>query len=343
MRKAVDVSSYKGMIDWQAVKAAGIVHAVLRSVVKDGSADQRFAENAAGCKKAGMPFDIYKYSYALSEEESRKEAELVMKLLEKHDCPKTTCIWWDMEYDRQKALKRTSLMRILAVAKEEAEKAGYPFGVYCNKDWYENVLDSASLDCPVWLARYPSSQEMELSDNPDERYKPTFVSQVLWGWQYTSAGKVPGITGRVDLNILYGEPGNTGEAPTEDYEQETAAQEDRHEAVRSLQEALNYDGYRDAEGNKLILDGLIGKRTKQALGKVALRAGEWTGSHYRVGSAGAAVLWLQMRLNTVLGSGLDTDGKYGSDTREAVGKWQEKQRLTKDYIAGIQTILSMVQ
>ena len=64
MRKAVDVSSYQGMIDWQAVKAAGIVHAVLRSVVKDGSADQRFAENAAGCKKAGMPFFKRRWGFA---------------------------------------------------------------------------------------------------------------------------------------------------------------------------------------------------------------------------------------------------------------------------------------
>ena len=343
MRKAVDVSSYQGKIDWQAAKAAGVSHAILRSILQSGGADSRFRENVLGCEAAGMPYSIYKYSYAMTEEASRQEAQKVITLLGQTGCPKSTMVWWDMEYSGQRALTRSARMDIIWAARDVIEAAGYPFGVYCNMDWYKNVLDSTALDCPIWLARYPyqKTREMQLAENPPESHKPTFVTQELWAWQYTSSGRVPGISGRVDLNIIYSD---VPESPERDDagEGEEVTVSEINEPVRSLQEALNFDGYRDAEGRRLAEDGIIGANTRAALRKVALTAGAWTGSRYGVGSTGATVMWLQMQMNTIAGTSLAADAKYGHNTRLAVGAWQEARGLTKDYIAGINTILSMV-
>ena len=343
MQKAVDVSSYQGKIDWQAVKAAGVSHAILRSILQSGGVDSRFHENVRGCEAVGMPYSIYKYSYAMTTDASRQEAQKVITLLEQAGCPKSTVVWWDMEYNGQRTLSRSARMDIILVAQEIIEAAGYPFGVYCNMDWYKNVLDSAALDCPIWLARYPyqKTREMQLAENPPESHKPTFVTQELWAWQYTSSGRVPGISGRVDLNIIYSDVPEAPESDDTDEGGEVTVSE-INEPVRSLQEALNFDGYRDAAGRRLAEDGIIGANTRAALRKVALKAGGWTGSRYSVGSTGAVVMWLQMQLNTVSGSRLTADGKYGHDTRLAVGAWQESHGLAKDYIAGINTILSML-
>lgn len=202
MEKIIDVSSYQGNIDWKKVKNAGIGFAVLRAIVKSGKADVRFGENVRGCREAGVGFDVYKYCYARTVEASREEARKVVKLLREHGCGSEVTVWWDMEDASQRKLNRKLLTAIVKAAEEEIGTAGYTFGIYCNRDWYLNVLDNKAFACPFWVARYPSSKEMRIQDAADARYKPRFV-QNLWGWQYTSSGKIPGIAGRVDLSELY--------------------------------------------------------------------------------------------------------------------------------------------
>lgn len=125
------------------------------------------------------------------------------------------------------------------------------------------------------------------------------------------------------------------------------------QAVRSLQEALNADGIRDRNGNALKMDGIKGNMTDSAVEKVLLKAGLFDTSRgrYGVGSTGQAVKWLQMRLNTViggsivelLGNPLDTDGKLGTDTRMAVGLFQEMKGLKADYVAGVKTVTELLR
>lgn len=125
------------------------------------------------------------------------------------------------------------------------------------------------------------------------------------------------------------------------------------EAVRSLQEALNADGIRDANGKALKVDGIKGSMTSAAVEKVLLKAGLFDTSRgrYGVGSTGQVVKWLQMRLNTVigdsivelLGAGLEADGKLGADTRMAVGLFQEMRELKMDYVAGPKTVTELLR
>ena len=63
MEKIIDVSDNQGVIDWQQV-AKHIGFAILRSVRGSGKLDYQFKNNVAGCRKYGIGFDVYKYSYA---------------------------------------------------------------------------------------------------------------------------------------------------------------------------------------------------------------------------------------------------------------------------------------
>lgn len=126
------------------------------------------------------------------------------------------------------------------------------------------------------------------------------------------------------------------------------------EAVRSLQEALNADVITDADGKALVIDGIKGPDTTAAIKKVLLQSGlfDTKTARFSVGGTGQTVKWLQMRLNTVAGSqivellgaeyGLTADGKFGNDTRLAVGLFQEMRGLKLDYKVGVNTITELL-
>ena len=40
---------------------------------------------------------------------------------------------------------------------DTVQAAGYPCGIYCNTDWYKNVLPKSLKAYPLWLARYPAA------------------------------------------------------------------------------------------------------------------------------------------------------------------------------------------
>lgn len=208
MYKGIDVSDNQGVINWGKVKAAGVQFAVLRSVRRSSKADYQFANNVAGCRANGIPFGVYKYTYATTEDAARTEAQQVIALLESISADKSTIVWWDVEdQDTLWKLGWANLTAIISAAKAVIVSAGYRFGLYVGLYVYkENWFDfSAFAADPLWVARYPSTAQKDLSYNPAEKYKPS-VGRAIWGWQYSSNGKVDGISGPVDLDICYTDP-----------------------------------------------------------------------------------------------------------------------------------------
>lgn len=337
MIKGIDVSAYQRKPEWAAVAAAGIEFAILRVANSKGK-DSSFEHNYEGCGIHRIARGVYRYSYAMSTAEAVKEAQEVIRILADRKLERG--VWLDLEWSKQRTLKRAEITRIAQAFIQTINDAGYPCGIYCNMDWYKNVLDVDALAVPFWIARYPSGDNGAMK----ESLRPNVGER---GWQYSSKGRVPGISGNVDMDVWYGA-----------YEQENEPAEpterilDR-EAVSSLQEALNADGITDENGNPLVVDGKKGPLTASAIAKILLKAGVFDGTRgrYTVGSTGEVVKWLQMRLNTVigndiielLGDALDPDGQLGTDTRLAVGLFQEMRGLKQDYIAGVNTITELLK
>ena len=180
----IDVSEHQGKIKWEKVKA-NIAGAILRcgygSDIKSQD-DEQFKRNADECTRLGIPFGVYLYSYADTEEEAKSEAAHVLRLIKgyKLDYP----VYYDLEETgtEKGAVKRAEIFGNII------EKAGYWCGVYANLYWWENHLKALER-FTKWVAQYNSTCD----------YKGANIDM----WQYSSMGSVDGIAGRVDMNMCY--------------------------------------------------------------------------------------------------------------------------------------------
>ena len=200
-RKVIDVSAYQGIIDWDSVKKAGIEGAILKVIRKDLRPDARFEGNWSGCMEAGMPvIGVYNYSYATDEEKAAADAKGVLSIL----AGRNVRVWLDVEDASQRDLGE-KLIRVIRRYQEVVEGAGLAFGVYTGLSFYNSYIRpwANRLESPFWMARYPSSESMQISVDPPDGKKPVILHK-LAGWQYSSKGKVPGISGNVDMNLWYG-------------------------------------------------------------------------------------------------------------------------------------------
>lgn len=274
--KGIDVSDNQGIINWADAAGDGVKMAILRSVRGSGKIDYQFLNNVNGCSTNGIPFDVYKYSYATTMDKAVVEAEAVISLLKSIDFVGT--VWWDMEDNTLRNLGKSMLTKLINTAKERIEAAGYGFGVYCNRDWYENVLDVQAFDCPFWIARYPSLKQVTLADNPDKNKTPQVKgTHELFGWQYSSKGKVAGINGNVDLDMIYldidREESSTGENyvgdnpyPIPNYTLYRGRLGMSKEHVKWLQWEAKELGFAiDAHGG---IDGNLGTYTEKVIGAI---------------------------------------------------------------------------
>ena len=188
----VDVSECQGKIDWQKVKAAGIEFACIRSTKKNGSVDAQFENNLDGCVSNCIDYSCYKYAYAQTHEQARIEADGVINLLKDRKMP----IWYDVEDKTLEALGKDTIEGIILSFIGECKEAGFEVGIYCNKNWYDNYISQFLKDrFKFWIARYGQN-----TGQIDEKYKPTGKNVVAW--QYTSKGRVNGIVGDVDRDVL---------------------------------------------------------------------------------------------------------------------------------------------
>lgn len=198
--KGIDVSSYQGKPDWAKVAKSGIKFAILRIHQKTGI-DSSFEYNYKGCKSNGILVGGYKYSYALTPAQAIDEAEDVIAALNGRglDFP----VFYDLEWPNQRKLSKQAIENIAVSFLTRIKKAGYKVGIYCNLDWYNNVLSATLKKYDCWIARYPASD----NGSVQERLRPS----VGVGWQYSSKGKVPGINGNVDMNVFYKDYRNSGQ------------------------------------------------------------------------------------------------------------------------------------
>lgn len=194
-KKLIDISTWQKNVDYSAVKSSGIDGAIIRCGVtlwgaQEMEADGMFEKHYAGFKSVGMPLGAYYYSAADSVEMAKKEANFCISLLKgkQFEYP----IYYDIENnERQGKLSKDVLTAIAVTFCEALENAGYWVGVYANTDWFTNKLNHTKLSglYTIWLADYRS-------ENANQSLKRDI-------WQYTSKGKVNGISGNVDLNECY--------------------------------------------------------------------------------------------------------------------------------------------
>lgn len=196
-RVGIDVSKWNGDIDWDKVKNAGVEFAIIRAGYRGSSTgslveDPYFAANMKGARASGIPVGVYFFTQAVNEVEAVEEASAVLQLIREYqlDYP----VFIDTEGagggGRADELDVETRTLVCEAFCRTIENAGYHAGVYASRNWYNNRLHADRLDgqyC-IWLAEY--------------RSVPLYQGYYQL-WQYTSKGKIDGISGNVDMNISY--------------------------------------------------------------------------------------------------------------------------------------------
>ena len=188
--RGIDVSKWQGNIDYKKVKSTGIQFIIARIGygMYENQKDQKFEDNYKGAINSNIPIGVYLYSYALNESDAKREADVVLKWLNnrKLNLP----VYYDIEDKSQSTIDKNTLTKMCEAFCEKIESAGYWAGIYANKNWLTTHLDYKYLEkkYTIWVAQY----------NNKNTYNGKYDM-----WQYTSKGKINGINGNVDMNILY--------------------------------------------------------------------------------------------------------------------------------------------
>lgn len=234
--KGIDVSAWQENINWDTVADYGMGFAILRITEAGNVIDSCFEKNYSGCQKHNIPTGAYKYSYAMTVAEIQSEARKVVEVLNgrKLQYP----VWLDLEWNNQRSLGAEQIHKLAEAFEKIITAAGYKFGIYCNVDWYLNVICSHLKKYDFWIARYPASDNGTLQ----ERLRPDFGV----GWQYSSKAKIPGISGTVDRNVFY-----------KDYA-ESKKQEGGTDVDKAIEKVIliakNEEGYLEKKSNNQLDD-----------------------------------------------------------------------------------------
>lgn len=190
MKKGIDVSHWQGVIDWVSVKASGIEFAIIKAGGSDDGfyTDSTFEQNYTRAKAAGLPVGAYYFvgSLCTTKEDGIADAKRFLEIIKgkSFEYP----VYIDLE-STNPAAKAGATEACIGFC-ETMEAAGYYCGIYASDiSGFKERLDISKLErFDKWVAIYGS--------------KPNYVKS--YGvWQYSSTGKVSGISGNVDMNEAY--------------------------------------------------------------------------------------------------------------------------------------------
>lgn len=196
----IDVSSWQGDVDWAKAKADGVEGAIIRLGYGWGNyADAKAQRNINECKRLGIPFGIYWYSYAYDANCARAEGnDVAAKLRQMGVSPND--LKYPVYYDLEKWTwaghtppTNPNVYSGMADAWYGAlQFAGYKnLGVYSYTSYLQGPLNNSSIYAKTrWVAQYGAQMGYNAFGTNDR------------GWQYTSSGHINGISGSVDMNAF---------------------------------------------------------------------------------------------------------------------------------------------
>ena len=190
----VDVSAFQGKIDWKQVKASGIDFAIIRLGYRGYESgklveDEYARANLKGAKDAGLRVGAYFFSQALSIKETDQEIQFMLSILGDTKLDMPIVLDWEIPADtaRTRNMDSRTLTDIQRHFCGQMRDQGYQPMIYFNWHQSEHLYVLHELEeYPFWLALYQ-----------DRMTYPWKVEM----WQYTDRGRVPGISGNVDLNV----------------------------------------------------------------------------------------------------------------------------------------------
>lgn len=182
--EGIDVSVWQGDIDFEAVKADGIEVVYIRSSIGSDYTDSLFRQNYERAKAAGLRIGFYHFVTAQTVEEAQYQAHFFASVISglSFDCMPA------MDFESFSGLSNRQINDISLAFMEALERyTGKDAIFYTNAYTAANILTDAMAQYPIWIAQWGVSE-------PQNNGRWTSWT----GWQYTSTGRVSGISGNVD-------------------------------------------------------------------------------------------------------------------------------------------------
>lgn len=187
LAKGIDVSYAQGVIDWEKVKASGLVDfVILRAGYgrETSQVDTQFERNYAACKRLGIPVGVYWYSYATTAAEAEQEAKVCLQTIRGKQFE------YPVAFDIEEARSLPQADALCTAFCNALEKQGYYAAIYTFKSALENNISAAIKNrYDIFLSHVGVQQ--------------TSYAGAYGLWQYSWTGRIPGISGDVDLDYAY--------------------------------------------------------------------------------------------------------------------------------------------
>jgi len=193
--QGIDVSAWQGVIDWGRVRAAGTRFAFIKATEGGDHLDPKFLENWEGAKNAGVARSAYHFLYWCRPAHEQALWFMLNVPADADALPPVLDLEWNThsktcpkKISRAKALEKIKAM-LVAMESHTGKK---PI-IYTDPAFHREVLEGELTDYHFWLR--------SVAAEPQDKY----VNRRWTFWQFTTTGKVPGITGKVDRNVYGGD------------------------------------------------------------------------------------------------------------------------------------------
>lgn len=205
-RYGIDISTAQGKIDWDKLAQNEHLSFVIIRAAQGTAQDSSFDRNIKEALRTDIPFGLYFASSATTEEGVEAEARFAAEFCEAFHPPYGA--WYDMELKKQASLGKRKISSLLRLWLEIVGATGTPAGIYTNRNWLQNMIDPAVFEKQdgekymLWYAAYPKMEGNSLTDAwKNNRQKLSYPQAVIWQW--TSKGRIAGISTNVDMNVCY--------------------------------------------------------------------------------------------------------------------------------------------
>lgn len=188
----IDVSKWQGEIDWQAVKNAGAEFAIIRIGYQtdfdgENKEDEYFRKNIEGATKAGIKVGGYFYSYAKTAKETEEQANWVIDKISGYKIDLPIAFDWESWTSFSKcSMSFYDLNNNAKTFIKKLNDAGYKASIYGSKNYLQTMWYAEEYE-NVWLAHYT---------------KQTDYAGNYQIWQMCDTGRIAGINGAVDIDIM---------------------------------------------------------------------------------------------------------------------------------------------
>jgi len=188
----LDISKWQGDVDYSKIKSQGVEFVMLKiggqtKIEGEFNIDPKFYDNIEKALDNDLRVGVYFYSYAKSENEAIKQADWIVNKLGDYEIDMPIVFDWENWNSYTKFhISFHTLNKVASSFIDRVEELGYDGVLYSSKYYLENIWYKD--EYTNWLAYYND----DFTD-----YKDYYM------WQVCNNGKIDGINGYVDIDIMY--------------------------------------------------------------------------------------------------------------------------------------------